>query len=139
MHPNDFDPNRVIPNYPQQQHIEVNTVPLDVDRSQNSGNMRDNSSQVDRSFSRIDPEDEERLLKKITEAFANEKDKLSEDIIKKLESKMKGGNIEDDNGNLIDEFYRFCRETLPSDDRYKESIMFVSLFYYFLEKNNLMK
>ncbi len=41
--------------------------------------------------------------------------------------------------SLGDEFYKFCKEVLPNDNKYKESIFMVSLFYYFLEKNNLSK
>ena len=36
-----------------------------------------------------------------------------------------------------EEFYRFCKEVLPKDEKYKEGIFMVSLFYYFLEKNKL--
>ncbi len=39
----------------------------------------------------------------------------------------------------MEEFYKFCEQTLPRDANYKESIMFVSLFYYFLEKKKLIK
>lgn len=125
--------NSITISYPQQQYINVNKH-VEVDNNQK---LSENISI--KTTSKLDPEDEDRLIRKITEAFAQEKDKLSEEIIKKLEQKMKGGGIEDENENLIDEFYRFCRETLPSDDRYKESIMFISLFYYFLEKHDLMK
>lgn len=37
--------------------------------------------------------------------------------------------------SLLDEFHHFCAKTLPSDARYKESILFVSMFYYFMEKH----
>ena len=37
--------------------------------------------------------------------------------------------------SLLDEFHHFCAKTLPTDARYKESILFVSMFYYFMEKH----
>lgn len=79
--------------------------------------------------------DDELLKAKIYEVFNQEKDKLSDQIYKRLQN-MTPTDKED---NVMDEFYEFCRSKLPNDDMYKESVLFVSLFYYFLEKKNLIK
>lgn len=48
-----------------------------------------------------------------------------------IDSKNTTGKLGED---TMEEFYRFCKGRLPNDKKYKESIMFVSLFYYFMEK-----
>lgn len=83
-----------------------------------------------------DAEEETRLERKIAEVFAQERDKLSDDIVRKLE-KVQFGARSPGRDNMLDEFYKFCKEILPHDSKYKESILYVSLFYYFLEKNGL--
>ena len=50
---------------------------------------------------------------------------LSEEMRERL-SKVKPDD------KMANEFYEFCREKLPFDKSYKESVLFVSLFYYFL-------
>ena len=79
--------------------------------------------------------DEDNLRAKIYEVFNQEKDKLSDQIYRKLQKPESVGKEE----NMMDEFYEFCKNKLPNDDMYKESVLFVSLFYYFLEKKNLIK
>jgi len=80
-------------------------------------------------------QDDELIRKKVYEVFLQEKDKLSEQIY----AKLKRGSVGNKEENVMDEFYEFCRTKLPNDDMYKESVLFVSLFYYFLEKKNLIK
>lgn len=41
---------------------------------------------------------------------------------------------ESDSGNMLNEFYRFCKTRLQQDQKYKDNILSISLFYYFLEK-----
>jgi len=57
-------------------------------------------------------------------------------LMEAFEEEMRKGQAD---GSLIDQFYQFCREKLPSDQKYKESVLFVSLFYYFLEKKQMIK
>lgn len=38
--------------------------------------------------------------------------------------------------NLFEEFYEFCKQIVNSTPQYDESVFFVSLFYYFLEKKD---
>ena len=81
--------------------------------------------------------DDEQLRAKVYEVFNQEKDKMGEQILRKLQQgTAKDGQKDSD---VMDEFYEFCRNKLPSDEMYKESVLFVSLFYYFLEKKNLIK
>ena len=75
------------------------------------------------------------IREKVYEIFMQEKDKLSDQVYARLKRGSVGGKEE----NVMDEFYEFCRTKLPHDDMYKESVLFVSLFYYFLEKKNLIK
>lgn len=68
---------------------------------------------------------DDELRAKIKEVFEQEKDKLSQDLLHQLGGRPAG---------MLDEFDAFCRTRLNSDANYKESILLVSLFYYFLEK-----
>ena len=97
-----------------------------------------NSSKIkkDDKKEKIKNENEDFLRKTVEEVFRREKEKLSEDIVERLGREVRGGGRQ---GDLMDEFYEFCRSTLPHDQKYKESIMFVSLFYYFLEKKKVIK
>ena len=64
-----------------------------------------------------------------------EKSRLSKEMVTKVEDMI------DDQGkhaHLLDEFYEFCKDTLPFDERYKQSVMFVSMFYYFLERKKVL-
>lgn len=82
---------------------------------------------------------QERMLRDtIQSVFDKEKDKLGDEIVRKISQQSRFGNSNMD-GDIMDEFYEFCKHSLPHDQRYKESIMMVSLFYYFLEKKNLLR
>ena len=86
-------------------------------------------------------EQEEQLRDIISEVFEKEKEKLSDSIVDRIELKMgKGkGKRRDSTDAMMEEFYDFCKDILPKDRIYKESIILVSLFYYFLQKKDLIK
>jgi hypothetical protein len=88
------------------------------------------------------------LKNKIQKMFNEEKNKLGVEIMKRCESliikrsnngKVIETEISDDEDGLLDDFHTFCRERLPSDPKYKESMMFVSMFYYFLDRRGMLK
>lgn len=86
---------------------------------------------------RIAESDERELRERVQEVFEQEKGKLGSKVLQRVKEK-----IEEDSKNgkgLMDEFYEFCERELPQDQKYKDSIMLISLFYYFLEKKNLIK
>jgi len=64
--------------------------------------------------------------------------KMSEEIISSLERRHLFSST-GQSQELQDEFYSFCKDQLPHDQKYKENMMFVNLFYYFLKKKNLLK
>jgi hypothetical protein len=74
---------------------------------------------------------------KLKEVFDNEKEKMSTEVLERIKHKALDPSLTGD--NLIDEFYKFCEEELPYDKNYKDSVMLVSLFYYFLEKKNIVR
>ena len=79
--------------------------------------------------------DDKAWKNKIKQMFAEEKDKISDNIMDRCMDyidQKKGNKMSQD--QLMNEFYKFCKEKLPNDTKYKESIMYISLFYYFLEK-----
>ena len=79
------------------------------------------------------------LRERIQTLFAEEKLKMSQNLMDQckdyIDSKNNTGKFGED---IMEEFYRFCKAKLPHDEKYKESIMFVSLFYYFMEKRKHM-
>lgn len=84
---------------------------------------------------------DEELRRKIKTMFVRDKPRFSEEIVRQCEGLMDKhglGKSRGEKGNLLDEFYRFCEERLPHDERYKESVLFVSMFYYFLERKKLI-
>ena len=81
--------------------------------------------------------DEKNLRKKIEEVFEAEKEKLSEEVLERVRIKAQEESL--GHGNLMEEFYQFCQNELPLDKKYKDSMMLVSLFYYFLDRKNLIK
>jgi hypothetical protein len=84
---------------------------------------------------------DDELRKKIQTMFKKEKPRFSQEIIEQCEDLMDKhglGHSKKSQGNLLDEFYKFCEETLPYDEKYKESVLFVSMFYYFLERKKLI-
>jgi hypothetical protein len=75
-------------------------------------------------------------LKEDFEKVMNEyKEKVSDDVIEKIEEAM----TRKQSDNILDEFYAFCETELPHDSKFKESVMLVSLFYYFLERKKMIK
>ena len=61
---------------------------------------------------------EEIMKQTIEKVFMQEKEKLSDEIASKIELKMKGQfsySTEQKKQNLLDEFYEFCKSTLPKD------------------------
>lgn len=74
------------------------------------------------------------MPEKIKSVLEAENTRASQKELERVEEEIK----QQFDPRMIDEFYRFCRETLPDDARYKESILFVSLFYYFLEVKGLL-
>ena len=78
--------------------------------------------------------DEEDLKRKITEVLKSEKEKMGDDVQEDFARRMEDGINQD----LMDEFFEYCKNYLPSDFRYKESVLFVTLFYYFMKKENLV-
>jgi hypothetical protein len=88
------------------------------------------------------------LRRKIETMFQEEKQKLGFEIMQKCESmiikRAKQGQVietevSEDEAGLLDDFHLFCQEKLPSDPKYKESMMFVSLFYYYLERKGMLR
>ncbi len=77
------------------------------------------------------------LREKIMEVFDQEKDKLGEEMLQRVKEKIHEESYS--SRGLLDEFYEFCKIQLPNDSNYKDSMVLVSLFYYFLEKKNLIK
>ena len=85
---------------------------------------------------------DEELRRKIRTIIQKEKPRFSKEIIEQCEDLMEKhglGQSATGQEDLLDEFYRFCQETLPHDQRYKESVLFVSMFYYFLERKKLIR
>ena len=77
---------------------------------------------------------ESKLREEIERVLERHKEHFGDEVIRKIE-----GDIRDKKkGNLIDQFYEFVDHDLPEDDRFKESVMMVSLFYYFLQKKKLL-
>ena len=75
------------------------------------------------------------LREKIHNLFQEEKLKMSQNLMDQCKDYIDTQNISSRYGeDIMEEFYRFCKSKLPNDQKYKESIMFVSLFYYFMEK-----
>ena len=83
---------------------------------------------ISRGTPRADPS-EEAQRRLVREIFQQEKGKLSEELLRRIDEKKQNGN-----GGLLDEFYEFCQRSLPGEQKYKDSILYISLFYFFLEK-----
>lgn len=75
------------------------------------------------------------LRERIQALFNEEKMKMSQNLMDQCKDYIDSNNQTQRFGeDLMEEFYRFCKNKLPSDEKYKETVMFVSLFYYFMEK-----
>ena len=88
------------------------------------------------------------LRRKVEQVFDQERQKMSDEIMERCQAVIRrktgirgarGEVSETEDDNLIDDFFLFCKEQLPTDPKYKESMMFVSLFYYYLDKNQMLK
>ena len=79
---------------------------------------------------------DEGLRERIQNLFQEEKLKMSQNLMDQCKDYIDSRNMSPNRygEDVMEEFYRFCKAKLPHDDKYKESIMFVSLFYYFMEK-----
>jgi flagellar biosynthesis GTPase FlhF len=79
------------------------------------------------------------LRERIQALFEEEKLKMSQNLMDQCKDYIDShGNTGRFGEDTMEEFYRFCKNILPQDQKYKESIMFVSLFYYFMEKKKHM-
>ena len=76
---------------------------------------------------------EDKLREEIEKVMDNFKSDLNDKVVDKIEEELKKEN----KNQLLDEFYAFCQNELPHDAKFKESMMMVSLFYYFMEKRKL--
>lgn len=84
---------------------------------------------------KISAQDAEQIRHSIQKMLDGARGSAQGGLMKEFEDQLKqAGN----DPTLIDQFFQFCREKLPSDQKYKESVLFVSLFYYFLEKKNMI-
>ena len=69
---------------------------------------------------------------KLRQVFREEMKTMSDDLLQKLNKNTLSRSTFND--QLLDEFYQFCQNRLPEDQDYKESVLFTSMFYYFMEK-----
>ena len=74
--------------------------------------------------------DNKKIKERIREVYNEEKKKIEDLILKKLNDSEKK---EINQKELIDGFFNFCLE-LKKDKKYKESVLFATLFYYYLKK-----
>lgn len=102
--------------------------------SQQGKSSNPKTSTVSKKDSVISQSKQSKLPEQIKHVLESENNEGSKKDLEKMEMEIK----KQYDPKMIDEFYRFCREILPDDNRYKESILFVSLFYYFLETKNLL-
>ena len=82
------------------------------------------------------PVNEDQLRAKIHEVYEHEKGKLGAKVLERVKEKIHEDSLQ--NKSLLDEFYDFCDRQLPKDHNFKDSMLLVSMFYYFLEKKNLI-
>ena len=136
----EFDDNQIQPNI------------LSKLEQENSVKRKEPSSNEKRIFisqsGRVTNIQDSPLRKKIEMMFQEEKNKLGFEVLKKCESmiikranqgKVVETEVSEDEEGLLDDFHRFCQDKLPSDPKYKESMMFVSLFYYYLDRKGMLK
>lgn len=97
------------------------------------------SEEIESEKSQKELNNENEILKKqILETLEKARDSMPKEAQKTLEELVQN-SPEEDSQALMEEFFEFCQNELPSDHDYQKSMMFVSLFYYFLEKRNLIK
>lgn len=78
---------------------------------------------------------EDKLRDEVEKVLDHFKNDVSDKVVDKIEEELK----KDNKNKLLDEFYTFCQNELPHDAKFKESMLMVSLFYYFMEKRKLNK
>jgi hypothetical protein len=83
---------------------------------------------------------DEALKERIKEVFKQEKNRFSDDLFSQCRDYIdsRGSPKRRQDSDIMEEFYEFCKHKLPTDEKYKESIMYVSLFYYFMEKRKFL-
>ena len=97
------------------------------------------SKEIESEKPQKEPKNESEILKKqILETLEQARDSMPEEAQKTLEELVQD-SPEEDKQALMEEFFKFCQDELPSDHDYQKSMLFISLFYYFLEKRNLIK
>lgn len=90
----------------------------------------------DGRISNLSDEDFKERVKMILD---EEKNNWKNEILPELRAAIQANNMsmpQDD--TLMEEFYRFCSKRLPKDADYKQTIMFVNLFYFFMEKKKML-
>ena len=115
---------------------ELNNIMDDIvnDRSESTNKNFDTSSQSKRPKKTTlresknyenEDEDNDSMRDKIKEMLEDE------DVIKEIEDKIKDGMDKD----ILDEFFDFCKGA-KGDSDYKDSVLFSSLFYFYLDKKS---
>lgn len=80
--------------------------------------------------------EDNQLREKLSELFNKEKDLLER---LSLGNENRNPDVMNQANELFEEFYEFCKIIAKTTPQYEESVFFVSLFYYFLEKKNYVK
>ena len=101
-------------------------------------NSKDNQrvSELTSSFKNLSEKQVGELKDQIEKVIMSNKGGLPHHLLEQFGEEIKRSGTD---SSLIEHFYDFCKEKLPSDQKYKESVLFVSLFYYFLEKRQMIK
>lgn len=80
------------------------------------------------------------------DSLKNQSESKNKESLQKIEEQAMGIfkvreslNKRDSGANLMHEFVEFCKEILPGDNNYKESMLFVSLFYFFLDRRQIIE
>ena len=71
------------------------------------------------------------LKRRLSETLTNEKDSLQPAMVKALETKLQGSDSE----KFLTDFDSFCKHYLSHDKWYKESILFSTMFYYLIHRD----
>ena len=74
---------------------------------------------------------EERIREIIIDVFNKEKHKIAQEIREKAKRSVSPGTLD---RTTLEEFQEFCDNRLPYDSEFKDRMLYVSLFYYFLER-----
>lgn len=110
-----------LPSFNQEQ-VEINqTAPVDEPRAR----QQTRNSLYERLGDDV-------LNEKLNEMFEKEKGNLTPDIVRRL-TEAKPGESKDK--IIMEAFKEFSKNAMPESQHYKESILFVTLFYYYLRKN----